>query len=103
MRCRRCPSQGGPMKTVSILRRIVAIAVLAVAASAAHADVIMDWNARADSLAGDLKLTPTNHARALALMHVAMFEAVNAIERRYQPYRLNLTTDRNTSREVAAA
>ena len=43
------------------------------------------------------------HGRALAMMHVAMFEALNAIERRYKPYRLELVADRNTSREAAAA
>ena len=43
------------------------------------------------------------HGRALAILHLAMFEAVNAIERRYAPYKLNLTADRNTSKEAAAA
>ena len=37
------------------------------------------------------------------MLHVAMFEAVNAIDRRYAPYKLNLTADRATSREAAAA
>ena len=37
------------------------------------------------------------------MMHVAMFEAVNAIERRYTPYKLNLTADRTASKEAAAA
>ena len=37
------------------------------------------------------------------MMHVAMFEAVNAIERRYVPYRLKLVADRKTSGETAAA
>jgi hypothetical protein len=69
----------------------------------ARADVIMDWNAKADELAAEQKLTPTQQSRGLALLHVAMFEAVNAIEPRYQPYKLNLVTDRNTSREAAAA
>ena len=36
-------------------------------------------------------------------MHVAMFEALNAIDRRYTSYRLDLVADRNTSREAAAA
>ena len=49
------------------------------------------------------KLSSPVHGRTLALMHIAMFEALNAIDRRYQPYRLNLVTDRNTSREAAAA
>ena len=67
------------------------------------ADVIMDWNARADAVAAEKRLPPPVQGRALALMHVSMFEAINAIERRYKPYRLELVADRNTSREAAAA
>ena len=37
------------------------------------------------------------------MLHVAMFEAVNAIEGRYLPYKLNLTADRTASKEAAAA
>ncbi len=77
--------------------------LLSALASTSRADVIMDWNARADSIATDKRLLPPVHGRVLAIMHVAMFEAVNAIERRYVPYRLNLVADRKTSGEVAAA
>ena len=41
------------------------------------------------------------NARGQAMLHVAMFEAVNAIDRRYAPYKLNLAADRGTSREAA--
>ena len=86
------------------LRRGVACALIALALSVpARADVIMDWNAKADELAAEQKLTPTQQAHGMALLHVAMFEAVNAIEGRYKPYKLSLVTDRNTSREAAAA
>lgn len=86
------------------LRRGAACAFLVCSLSLpARADVIMEWNARADDLAAEQKLTPTQQARGMALLHVAMFEAVNAIEGRYQPYKLSLVTDRNTSREAAAA
>jgi hypothetical protein len=69
----------------------------------ARGDVIMDWNIKADAIAAE-KRTPTPaHGRGLAMLHVAMFEAVNAIERRYAGYRLNLSADRNTSKEAAAA
>jgi len=44
-----------------------------------------------------------SHSRALTMMHVAMFEAVNAIDRRYTPYKLALSAERSTSREAAAA
>jgi hypothetical protein len=80
--------------------RILCLALLALPA---RADIVMDWNARADDYATGQRLTPANHARVLAMMHVAMFEAVNAIERRYTPYRLQLRTDRNSSPIAAAA
>ena len=70
---------------------------------APRADVIMDWNARADAISTEKRMAPPPTARVMALMHVAMFEAINAIERRYRPYRLDLIADRNTSREAAAA
>jgi hypothetical protein len=80
------------------------LALLAASVSAgSHADVIMDWSARADAIAADKRIAPPPQARALALLHVSMFEAVNAVERRYRPYKLNLIADRNTSREAAAA
>jgi hypothetical protein len=92
------------MKSFS-LRRFIAASILVSVwiSSPARADVVMDWNALADDYASEQRQTPVNHARALAMLHVAMFEAVNAIEHRYQAYRLSLVTDRNTSREIAAA
>jgi hypothetical protein len=85
------------------LRRIIVPLLLAPLAPSVQADVITDWNARGDMLSQEQRLAPPYHVRALALMHVAMFEAVNAIDGRYQPYRLRLSTDRNSSREAAAA
>ena len=64
-------------------RNLLALVLLSALASTSRADVIMDWNARADSIATDKRLLPPVHGRVLAIMHVAMFEAVNAIERRY--------------------
>jgi hypothetical protein len=81
----------------------VASALFAALAATARADVVMEWTATADTIATDKRLTSPVHGRALALLHVAMFEAVNSIDRRYAPYRLNLVADRNTSREAAAA
>jgi hypothetical protein len=69
----------------------------------ARADVIMDWNAKADAIGIEKQLVNSANTRGQAMLHVAMFEAVNAIDRRYTPYKLNLTADRGTSREAAAA
>jgi len=71
--------------------------------TAARADIIMDWNAKADALAVEKQLPNAPNARGQAMLHIAMFEAVNAIDRRYAPYKLNLTADRTASRDAAAA
>jgi hypothetical protein len=76
---------------------------LALSATAARSDVIMDWNAKADAIAVEKQLLNASNARGQAMLHIAMFEAVNAIDRRYAPYKLNLTADRAASREAAAA
>jgi len=87
-----------------IISRLSLIATLiAAAAPLARADVIMDWNAKADAIAAEKQIPPAPHSRALSMMHVAMFEAVNAIDRRYAPYKISLSADRSTSREAAAA
>jgi hypothetical protein len=69
----------------------------------ARGDVVMDWNVKADAIAAEKRTATPTHGRGLAILHIAMFEAVNAIERRYAPYRLNLAADGNTSKEAAAA
>jgi hypothetical protein len=88
----------------SIISRLWLITTLTAAfAGLARADVIMDWNAKADAIAAEKQVLPAPHSRVISMMHVAMFEAVNAIDRRYTPYKLDLVADRSTSREAAAA
>ncbi|MBH5389034.1 vanadium-dependent haloperoxidase [Bradyrhizobium sp. CNPSo 4019] len=79
------------------------VATLAVCIGTARADVIMDWNAKADAIAAEKKVLPVPQARTMSMLHVAMFEAVNAIDRRYTPYKLDLVADRSTSKEAAAS
>ena len=79
------------------------LSAVLIANGIAHADVVVDWTERADAIAADKRMSSPAYVRVETLMHVAMFEALNAIERRYQPYRLSLVADRNTSQDVAAA
>jgi hypothetical protein len=62
-----------------------------------------DWNAKADAIAAEKQVLPAQQSRAMSMLHIAMFEAVNAIELRYTPYKLTLSADRSTSKEAAAA
>ena len=93
------------MKLISTMRItiLLATAFAAVFTGAACADTIMDWNAKADAIAAEKQILPAPHSRALAMLHIAMFEAVNAVEHRYAPYKLTLSADRSTSKEAAAA
>jgi hypothetical protein len=79
---------------------VFAVALLAIPA---RSDVIMDWNAKADAIGIEKQVSNAPNARGQAMLHVAMFEAVNAIDKRYAPYKLNLVADRTASKEAAAA
>jgi hypothetical protein len=80
-----------------------ALFAVALVVTPGRADVITDWNAKADAIAAEKQVVNVQHSRRLSMMHVAMFEAVNAIEPRYAPYRLRLEADRDASKEAAAA
>jgi hypothetical protein len=82
---------------------LLAGAVAAAVPASTRADVIIDWNTKSDEIAAQKQLAAFNHSRGTAMLHVAMFEAVNAVEGRYLPYKLKLTADRTTSKEAAAA
>jgi hypothetical protein len=57
------------------------------APACARADVVTDWNRIAFKAADEAKWTGMGQSqRALAMMHAAMFDAVNAIQPRYEPY-----------------
>ena len=71
--------------------------------AASAADVVTDYAAKAVAIGVEKQLPNARLTRGLAMMHVAMFEAVNAIDRRYQPYKLELVADKGASREAAAA
>ena len=87
------------MKSIAI----AAALTCALASLPAKADVVMDWNAKADAIGVEKQLVNSANSRAQAMLHVAMFEAVNAIDKRYTPYKLSLAADHGTSREAAAA
>jgi PAP2 superfamily len=65
-------------------------------------DVVLHWNELLlQSLASQPPRVPL--ARNLALVHVAMFDAVNAIDRSYSPYFARVHASRGASQEAAAA
>src|SRR6516164_3800497 len=85
------------------LRWVTPITILLALGGPAHADVITDWNEKAVAFVTIHRMLPPQAERIVASVHVAMFDAVNSIEHRYQPYRLAITTAKDTSKEAAAA
>lgn len=69
----------------------------------AMADVITDWNEKAVAAGYTARFAPDLHSRNMAIVHIAMFEAVNSIEPRYTPYRARLQAEPGTSKDAAAA
>jgi hypothetical protein len=89
-------------RTAAIVLLTSAFALSAVVVPAA-ADAISDWAAKADAVAAEHRESPRTRARTLAMVNVAMFEAINAVERGDTPHKLNISAERNTSIEAAAA
>ena len=81
-----------------ILRSTMLAAGLIFSAASTNANVITDWDVNAVAVA------PPSAAglREMAIMHVAMFDAVNSIARRYRPYMVQLAASEATSQEAAA-
>jgi hypothetical protein len=84
------------------LPKLLLAVALASPISPASANVIADWDAKALAIMASTTPVPLNQ-REIALIHLAMFDAVNAIERRYRPYLVALPAASTTSPEAAAA
>src|SRR5467141_385609 len=72
-----------------------------------RANVITDWDEKAVAVVTPMSslggTSPYMAQRVMGMVHAAMFDAVNSIERRYRPYLLQLSADPATSKEAAAA
>src|SRR5580704_6795788 len=81
---------------------LVAIAVLGMA-QPASADVIADWNDNAIDFIVSHKIPPPPAERLIAMTQLAMFDAVNSIDRKYRRYLVQLPARPTASKEAAAA
>src|SRR5262249_50327923 len=74
---------------------------------AANANVITDWDDKALVLVTPMAsfggTSPYMAQRMMAMVHAAMFDAINSIEQRYRPFLVQLPTAPTTSKEAAAA
>lgn len=84
------------------MRTWLAAALLALPATS-MADMVLDWNQTGVATVLAARIPPAEGARAMAMMHIAVFDAVNAVDKRYKPYGADLDAPAGASPKAAAA
>jgi hypothetical protein len=92
------------MKSIATKIQHFSATVLTLAcANCILADEVTDWNqialATQAAIPGAIRTPPA--ARALAMMHLAIFDSVNAIDRRFTPYAVEALADPGASPQAA--
>jgi hypothetical protein len=96
---------------IALLASALAVAGIGLAYQApvagAAGNAVIDWNATAGRAARAGCLSPANdplhEARMYAIAHIAIHDALNAIDRRYEPYAYDAQAPAGTSADAAVA
>jgi len=80
-----------------------AFMIAAVLPLESRADVVTDWNKTTVDEIRKLGLGPNPASRALAIAHIAAYEAVNTLSKTHEPYRAALPVNLPASPDAAAA
>ena len=87
--------------SVAKLRACILLAVAVVFPSICDADIVTDWNQKAGASVLEAKIFPFAGTRVMAIMHTAMFDAINSIEGHYTPYKFKVSAPAGSSPEAA--
>ena len=107
-----CPANHGCDADVAWVRNRFAVALLATTlpfAALAAPNVITDWDEKGAAIVqGNVpaapRIGPTGATRIMAVMHIAMFDAVNAVDAKYASYKGDAAkADPGCSQQAAAA
>src|SRR5436309_15364763 len=92
-------------KKISIPPLLVALALVALAwPTVMRADAVTDWNAVASTaIVTNAGQPPQVSALSFAMVQGAVYDAVNAIDRGYQPYLVQPNANPTDSKDAAAA
>ena len=94
-----------PLGRKAAIERVIRYGDVVLNWNASMLNVIRDWTAFSDDPYPNriVPSQPPMAARNLAMVHAAMYDAVNAIERAHQPYRVDLIAPEGASPVAAAA
>jgi hypothetical protein len=84
------------------LRALTVCAFLLFGTAAAHCDPVLDWNVIALQTTAAAPFNPPLESRSLAIVHAAIFDAVNSITGEFHPYAVDLEVPDDASAEAAA-
>src|SRR5215472_5433035 len=90
------------MQQTSLLKGTLALAAV-VLCSTGRADTVAEWNRNFELAAKVAAQLPPIEARAAAIVQVAVFDAVNGLERTYAPYFVTERPPSGARADVAAA
>jgi hypothetical protein len=90
------------MKTIRV-RNLVLLAAALLLSGVCIADVVTDWNDKANASVKEAKIFPFAGSRVMAIVHSAMFDAINSIDGRYTPYKFGVSAPAGSSPEAAGA
>jgi hypothetical protein len=85
------------------MRRFLGLTALFLTAAPLAADEVTKWNEVTLQAIRATSMPPPRASRAMAMVHAAVYDAVNGIDRAYQPYAVNAVAPAGASRECAAA
>lgn len=95
------PRAPAPLRSLRPLL-LATSALLLTAPAAASADAVTDWNAQANQVIGAAGGAP-HQFRVFALVHIAVHDALNAIDPRYRSYTVVGAGNPNASADAAVA
>lgn len=90
-------------RRLRFLRALAVGALITGSAATANADIIGDWNEAWLDTIRVVGGPPCPIARSQAMVFVAIYDAVNSIDRRYEPYIAYIDTPRPVNKRVAVA
>lgn len=84
-----------------LLRGCLATFAILLVPVLASADVVTEWNEKTIAASAQAKELPPAASRTVAMVHTAMFDAINSVESRYFPYRFKVSAPSGSSPEAA--
>lgn len=91
------------MRLAGVVELVAVTATILSLGSVASADIVTDWNIAALYAIRANRSSPPVASRALAILHVSIYDAVNGISRRYEPYAVPSGVPAGASIEAAAS